>query len=103
MRIDFDSAYINLLIVLAALVIIIHILAQRSVKKRLIRFANYRLLKTIIGRELISNNTVVLIIRLMIALLIFISVADITIYQDSLAAVSDYVIAVDTSSIFDSA
>jgi hypothetical protein len=99
MRFVYDLYFLNLLVILIAFVVIVHILTIRSVKKRIVRFANYNLLKSVVGGPLISTNILTLVLRFFIVLFIFVSVANISIFYVSESDVSDYVILIDTSAM----
>ncbi len=98
MQISYTYENVNLLIVLIGVIIIIHLVSLRKMENRTIKFANYEILKKVIGREILHKNYLPLLLRLLAMILIIISISNLTVIIIKDASNVDYVFAIDSSS-----
>lgn len=75
-----------------------HFWFLRHAKKRSLRFANFRALKRITGKRLMTNNYLVLFLRLFTLLFLILAVSGTVLWYEGESNSNDFVIAVDSSS-----
>lgn len=98
MQITYTYENLNLLIVLLGIIVIIHIVTLKKIESRTIKFANYELLKRVIGYEVLRKNYLPLFLRLMAMFLIIVAMSNLTLVAVTYISDSDYVFAIDSSS-----
>ncbi len=97
MEIIFEHpAYLVLLLSLP-LLWLSHYYFLRNIKRKAIKFANFEALKRVTGSTLITNNNMVLLIRLATLALFVVSAAGPVFWYKGDVNTNDYVIALDTS------
>ncbi len=80
------------------LLVLAHYFFLRNAKKRALRFANFRALKRITGKKLVTKNTFILSLRLLILALVILAVSGTVFWYEGESNKNDFVIAIDTSS-----
>jgi Ca-activated chloride channel family protein len=74
-----------------------HFFFLRYAKRRALLFANFRALKRITGKSLVTRNYLLLALRLVILLLVVLAVSGATLWYDGRSNNNDFVIAIDSS------
>ncbi len=84
---------------MAALVLLIglHILSLKYIKRRAMRFANYEALERFTGEKILSKNYVTLILRMLTLLFLVLSISGMVIHYKGYSSSSDFVLAIDAS------
>ena len=85
------------LLVLLPLLLFFHFFSLYKTQKKALLFANFEALKRVDGKRHLVKNSIVLIIRLIVVLLLIVSLSGLSIYYDGLRSDSDFIIAIDTS------
>ena len=80
------------------LLIMTHFLSLRTAKRKGMRFANFQTLKRIDGKKFITRNTLLLIIRLVVLLLLIGAASGVRVWYKASESDTNYVIAIDSSS-----
>lgn len=79
------------------LVYILHFYFLRKSKQKALKFANFRVLKRITGKSQITNNYLLLFLRIIVFSLMILGVAGLTATYEGPANKNSFVIAIDTS------
>jgi Ca-activated chloride channel family protein len=88
--------YLMLLLAIPVL-IFVHIISLKSIRKRSIKFANFEAISKIKGVEIFSKNLTVLYINIAIIILVVFAVSGISITRTVKASKVSFVIAIDSS------
>lgn len=97
MEISFvNPDYLYLLGVLPILVVI-HFISIKYVKRRALRLANFEAIKRVIGEQIVSKNFGLLFVRFVVLLFLIMGLAEMTLWYKGDAVTSNYVIAIDAS------
>jgi len=75
-----------------------HFFFLRHAKRNALRFSNFRALKRITGRNLVTRNCTLLALRLGVLVCVILAVSGTVVWRSGLSNANDYVLAVDTSS-----
>lgn len=89
---------INLWFLLAIpLLALTHYFLINYTKRRALRFANFRALKRVTGRKIITRNHLLFVMRLVAILAVIFAAAGATLWYEGESASNDFVILIDTS------
>ncbi len=80
------------------LLIILHFITLRHVKRKALKFANFEAIERVTGSEILSKNVLLLYLRLLIVICVILAAAGTTIWYSGKSSNSDYVLAIDASS-----
>ena len=97
MALTFTDPLCLWLFLIVPLFLITHFYSLKYVKKRAVRFANFEAIKRISGREKVSVNWIILIIRFGIMALLILSASGMIIWYKGISANNNYVITIDAS------
>jgi len=97
-RFTFVNAKYLWFFLLLPIIYFLHFYFLRKSKEKALRFANFRVLKRITGKNQITKNNSLLFLRLLIFSLIILGVAGLTATYKGPSNKNDFVIAIDTSS-----
>lgn len=98
MELVFENARYLWLLLLVPFVIFTHFFFLHYTKRRALRFANFRALKRITGKNLVTRNYFLLILRVLIVTLVALAASGTVVWYEGLSSDNDFVIALDTSS-----
>jgi len=79
------------------LLVVLHYFFLRHVKRKALLFANFRALKRITGKRLITKNRLLLTLRLLTLLFAILAVSGTVLWYEGQSNQNDFVIALDTS------
>lgn len=97
LQLTFERAA-NLWFLLALpLLVVGHFLFLRRIQKKALVFANFRALKRITGKRLMTRNYLVLCVRVAILLFAILGVSGITLWYTGISSDNDFVLAIDSS------
>ena len=88
--------YLSLLLAIPV-IILVHIISLKFVKKKAIKFANFEAISRIKGVELFSKNLTVLYLNIIIIILVVLSVSGMSITRNVSASRASFVLAIDSS------
>ncbi|MCK5176509.1 MAG: VWA domain-containing protein [Candidatus Aenigmarchaeota archaeon] len=96
---DINFSYTNIPILLGLLVsvVIIHFYILKKTQKRTLLFANYEMLQKGLGKNIFNKNWVILVLRLIITSLLFLTVCKFTMIVAADYANEDYIFLIDAS------
>lgn len=97
MYVTFEHAWNLWLLVLVPLTIGLHFYFLRHVQRKGLKFANFRALKRITGKRLITRNYSMIILRSIVVLLFVLAASGLVVWYEGAANESDFVIAIDAS------
>lgn len=80
------------------LLVMLHFLTLKRVKRRALKFANFEAIERVTGSEIFSKNVLLLYLRLLIVICVVFAAADTTIWYSGKSSNSDYALAIDASS-----
>lgn len=98
MQLSFDNPVYLWYFASIPLLIITHFISLKTAKHKAMRFANFRTLKRIAGDRLLTKNTNVLILRVIILSLLIFAAAGTKLWYETERSDNNYVIAIDVSS-----
>lgn len=98
MQITFENAKILWFLFAIPLLYITHMYWLRHTKRKAMKFANFRALKRVTGKNLITKNYSLLLLRMLILLIAILAAAQTVVWYDGLANEEAFVIAIDSSS-----
>ena len=91
-----DPLYLWLFLIIP-LFLITHFHSSKYMKKRAIRLANFEAMSRVSGKEKISVNWMVLVLRLIIIACLILSAAGLVVWYEGLSSDNNYIIAIDAS------
>lgn len=80
------------------LLIILHFITLKHVKRRALKFANFEAIERVTGSEILSKNVLLLYLRLLIVICVILAAAGTTIWYTGKSSNADYALAIDASS-----
>lgn len=80
------------------LLIILHFITLRQVKRRALKFANFEAIERVTGSEILSKNVLLLYLRLLVVICVILAAAGTTLWYSGRTSNSDYALAIDASS-----
>jgi len=92
-----DQTYLWFLFSILIL-IVIHFITLNHTKRRALKFANFEAIERVTGSEILSKNIVLLYIRLLIIVFIIFAISGTTVWYTGMAANTDFILAIDSSS-----
>jgi len=93
----FENAQMLWFLLALPLLIIAHLFFLRHMKRKALAFANFRALKRVTGKNLITKNYSLLFLRLLALTLLILAVSGATLWYSGKSSNNDYVLAIDTS------
>lgn len=97
MRLDFVNPEYLWFLLSIPLLVIIHFYFLHHAYAKAMRFANFEALKRVTGKDLITKNILVLVLRCIILILVILSAAGVEFWYVGASNQNDYVVAIDTS------
>ncbi len=97
MELYYSYENVNLLIILIGVILILHMVTLKKIKKRTVLFANYELLEKAMGKKIFRKNYIPLILRSAAVIMIILAISNLTITVVMNVADVDFVLALDTS------
>ncbi|MBN2422648.1 VWA domain-containing protein [Candidatus Woesearchaeota archaeon] len=97
MEVVFEHPFYLILLLSIPLLILTHFYFFRHIKKKAIKFANFEALKRVTGSTLITKNTSLLILRLVIITLLILSASGPVLWYKGKENYNDFVLTIDTS------
>ncbi|MBR9702507.1 VWA domain-containing protein [Candidatus Woesearchaeota archaeon] len=97
MEITFTEPYMLLLLFSLPMLVLTHFFWLRSTKRKAMKFANFRALKRITGKKLITKNYFLLFVRLVLLFCAILAAAGTTIWFEGDVNDNAFVLAIDTS------
>lgn len=85
-------------LVFIPILIVIHYFSLRFIRRRALKFANFDAIERVTGDQILSTNTGLLVIQILIISLFVFSATAPTLWYEGQASAADYVIAIDASS-----
>ena len=79
------------------LLIVIHVLVYKKVKKKAMLFANLDALQRVTGKNILQKNINILVIRIFILILIISSLSGATLWYETEVSDNNYILAIDAS------
>ncbi len=90
---------LNLLLIVIAIAVLIHILTIKRSEKRAINFSNYEILEKLMGKGAArERNLLPLILRILVLSMVIFSISDFTVTFRGYESDADFIIGIDTSS-----
>ena len=80
------------------LLIFVHLATLKLYKKKALKFANFEAISRVVGRQLLTSNFPVLLMRILILIFVILALAGTTVTYIGQSNDFDFVIAIDTSS-----
>ena len=80
------------------LLIFLHFVTLKHVKRRALKFANFEAIERVTGSEIMSKNVLLLYLRLLIVICIILAAAGTTIWYTGKSSNANYALAIDASS-----
>ncbi len=96
-QLRFEHASTLLLLGVLPFIVFLHFYFLRNIQRKGLRFANFRALKRITGKRLITRNYTQLILRLLTVTLLIVATAGPVLWYPGESNESDFVLAVDAS------
>ncbi|MEK6963300.1 MAG: VWA domain-containing protein [Nanoarchaeota archaeon] len=97
MRLDFVNPEYLWFLLSIPLLVVSHFYFLHHARAKAMRFANFEALKRVTGKELITKNILVLILRCVILVLVILGAAGVEFWYVGASNQNDYVVAIDTS------
>jgi Ca-activated chloride channel family protein len=98
MQLTFESPANLWFLAAIPLFAVAHFFFLRYAKRRALLFANFRALKRVTGKNLVTRNYLLLTLRLVILLLVVLAVSGATLWYEGRSNNNDFVLAIDSSS-----
>lgn len=85
------------LLLMAPLIVLIHFLTLKRIKKRALKFANFEAISKITGVEFFSKNIVISLLSIFIVFLLVLSISGLTLHKQADASSFSFILAIDSS------
>lgn len=78
-------------------ILLVHFISLRKIERKAMLFANYKAMEKVFGRKILSKNYPLLVSRVLTLIFIIFAVSGTVLVYESMAADSDFVLAIDAS------
>lgn len=96
-QLRFEAVHNLFLLLILPLIVFLHFYFLRHIQRRGLKFANFKALKRITGKRLITRNYTSLLLRLLVVTLLVAATAAPVLWFEGESNTSDYIIAIDAS------